>query len=63
MSGSIEILYVDPFPHRTRDAGLNPMNARVNHLLNEVLYRIKEITPQGMVHFHIEDDASVVRQK
>ena len=34
------------------------MNARVNHLLNEVLYRTKEITPQGMVHFHIEYDAS-----
>lgn len=30
-------LSIDPFPHGTRGARLNPMNARVDHLLDEVL--------------------------
>jgi putative addiction module component (TIGR02574 family) len=36
-SVSIDMLSVDPFPHGTRGARLNPMNARVDHLLDEVL--------------------------
>jgi putative addiction module component (TIGR02574 family) len=31
------MLSVDPFPHDTRGARLNTMNARVDHLLEEVL--------------------------
>jgi putative addiction module component (TIGR02574 family) len=30
-------LSIDPFPHSTRGARLNTMNARVDHLLDEVL--------------------------
>lgn len=31
------MLSVEPFPQRALGARLNPMNARVDHLLNEVL--------------------------
>jgi putative addiction module component (TIGR02574 family) len=37
VSGSIDMLSVDRFPHGTRGARLNRMNARVDHLLDEVL--------------------------
>ena len=37
MSASIDMLSVEPFPQGTRCARLDCMNARVGHLLDEVL--------------------------